>query len=68
MKKIVTRKSWTSSKQIYKNYDFTLLPSFKEGYPSVVLESMNQGTPLVLSNLPSLMEMVEHSAIFFGTK
>ena len=54
--------------KIYKNYDFTLLPSFKEGYPSVVLESMNQGTPLVLSNLPSLMEMVEHSAIFFGTK
>ncbi|MAV92832.1 MAG: hypothetical protein CMG01_01520 [Candidatus Marinimicrobia bacterium] len=53
--------------KIYRNYDFTLLPSSKEGYPSVILESMCQNTPLVLSSLPSLMEMIQNSAIFFGT-
>tara|TARA_B100000902_G_C27268727_1_gene895104 strand:+ start:191 stop:1156 length:966 start_codon:yes stop_codon:yes gene_type:complete len=49
---------------IYSKYDFTILPSFKEGYPNVVLESLNQGTPLILSNINSLIEMIDKSAIF----
>ncbi len=49
---------------IYSEYDFTILPSFKEGYPNIVLESLNQGTPLILSNINSLIEMIDKSAIF----
>ena len=49
---------------IYSKYDFTILPSFKEGYPNTVLESLNQGTPLILSNINSLIEMIDKSAIF----
>ena len=50
--------------KLYRNYDFTILPSSKEGYPSIVLESLNEGTPLILSRIPSLTEMIKYSAIF----
>ena len=43
---------------------YTTQLKIKEGYPITVLESLNQGTPLILSNINSLIEMIDKSAIF----
>jgi glycosyltransferase involved in cell wall biosynthesis len=48
------------------NYSALVLPSYREGYAGVVVEAMCVGIPLVLSNLPTLREMVEPpAAVFF---
>jgi glycosyltransferase involved in cell wall biosynthesis len=43
---------------IYSAADLLLLPSLREGWPNVLLESMACGTPVVVSNFPSVADIV----------
>ncbi len=38
-------------------YDVLLLPSYREGYPGVVIEAMSVGLPIIASNLQGIAEM-----------
>lgn len=43
---------------IYSASDLLLLPSLREGWPNVLLESMACGTPVVVSNFPGVSDIV----------
>jgi teichuronic acid biosynthesis glycosyltransferase TuaC len=43
---------------IYSAADLLLLPSLREGWPNVLLESMACGTPVVVSNFPGVADIV----------
>ena len=49
---------------IYNLASLTILPSFYEGFGLPVLESMACSTPVVCSNVASLSEITDNSAIF----
>jgi len=40
-------------------YDVVLLPSYKEGYPGIIIEAYSLGIPVIVTNLPSICEIVE---------
>lgn len=42
-------------------YDILLLPSYKEGYPGIVIEAYSMGLPVIVTNLSGLREIVEHN-------
>ncbi len=44
---------------VLKNYDVLILPSYREGYPGIVIEAFSLGIPVIVTNLPSLKEIVE---------
>ena len=44
---------------VLKNYDVVLLPSYKEGYPGVILEAYSLGIPVITTNLESIKEIVD---------
>lgn len=50
---------------ILKNYDALILPSFREGYPGVIVEAFSVGLPVVASKLESIEEMVRYESISF---
>ena len=41
--------------------DVLLLPSYKEGYPGVIIEAFAVGLPVVVSKIDSILEMVDNS-------
>ncbi len=41
------------------NYDVLLLPSYREGYPGVLIEAMSLGLPAIATNLEGIKEMIE---------
>jgi len=41
------------------SYDVLLLPSYKEGYPGIVIESYSVGIPIVSTNLIGLKEITD---------
>ncbi len=43
-------------------YDVLVLPSFREGYPGVVIEALSVGLPIVASNLQGISEMVDEKS------
>jgi teichuronic acid biosynthesis glycosyltransferase TuaC len=43
---------------VYSAADLLLLPSIREGWPNVLLESMACGTPVVVSNFPGVADIV----------
>ena len=45
-------------RHVYSSIDVLLLPSLREGWPSVVLESMACGTPVVATDVGAVGEMV----------
>ena len=40
-------------------YDVVLLPSYKEGYPGIVIEAYSLGMPVITTNLDSISEIVD---------
>jgi len=40
-------------------YDVVLLPSYKEGYPGIVIEAYSLGIPSITTNLDSIQEIVK---------
>jgi len=39
-------------------YDVLILPSFREGYPGIIIEAFSLGIPVVVTKLDGIMEMV----------
>jgi len=40
-------------------YDVLLLPSYREGYPGVIIEAFALGIPVIATKLPGILEMCE---------
>jgi glycosyltransferase involved in cell wall biosynthesis len=54
-----------------EQYDVLLLPTYYpgEGYPGIVIEALSLGKPVIVTDLPSIQEMVdENCAIFVKPK
>ncbi|RUM62417.1 MAG: hypothetical protein DSZ03_06895 [Sulfurimonas sp.] len=45
-----------------KQYDILLLPSFREGYPGVIVEALSVGLPIIATNLKGIKEMVDEQS------
>lgn len=41
-------------------YDVVLLPSYKEGYPGIIIEAYSLGIPVVATSLQGISEIVDH--------
>ncbi len=46
---------------VMDRYDVLILPSYKEGYPGVIIEAFALGIPVIATKLPGIMEMCEHN-------
>lgn len=45
--------------ELYRQMDLFVLPSLSEGLPTVLLESMACGTPVMASNIPGVTDIIE---------
>ncbi len=54
------------SAAVYKLASVFCLPSLYEGFGIPVLEAMSQGTPVVVSDIPSLREIAGDAALYFN--
>jgi len=51
---------------LLSQYDVLVLPSYKEGYPGVIIEALSIGMPVIATKLRGIQEMVDSScAILF---
>ncbi|MFA6361760.1 MAG: glycosyltransferase family 1 protein, partial [Candidatus Shapirobacteria bacterium] len=55
---------WT----LYKNAICSILPSTYEGFGIPAIESMKIGTPVIVSNIPPLKEVVKNCGLFIDPK
>ncbi len=46
-------------------YDVLILPSFREGYPGVIIEALSVGVPVIATNLKGIREMIDESSSVF---
>ena len=46
--------------KILKSYDCLLLPSYREGYPGIVIESFAMGIPVIATSVGGIPEIVEN--------
>lgn len=44
--------------EILSKYDVLILPSYKEGYPGVIIEAFSVGVPVIATNLQGIVEIV----------
>ena len=44
---------------VMNNYDMLILPSYREGYPGVVIEAFSLGIPVIATRLTGIMEMID---------
>lgn len=45
---------------VLNQYDVVLLPSYKEGYPGIIIEAYSLGIPVIATNLPGILEISEN--------
>ena len=45
--------------QVLSTYDVLLLPSWKEGYPGIIIESYSVGIPIIATNLVGISEITD---------
>jgi glycosyltransferase involved in cell wall biosynthesis len=45
--------------EVLNNYDVLMLPSFKEGYPGIILEAYSLGIPIISTSLASIEEICD---------
>ncbi len=58
----VTYRGALHNEKVYEtlaDYDALLLPSWKEGYPGVIIEAFAVGLPVIASRLPGIEEIVD---------
>ena len=53
---------------VYKNSDVFVLPSLMEGVPRTILEAMACGVPVVTTNLPHLMDIIDGAGLVVPPK
>jgi glycosyltransferase involved in cell wall biosynthesis len=51
--------------EIMYQYDVLVLPSYREGYPGVVIEALSIGLPVIVTNLSGIKEMVDENCAVF---
>lgn len=55
--------------EVLCDYDILILPSYREGYPGIIIEALSLGLPIIATELPSIKEMIdEKCAIFIRSK
>ena len=45
--------------KVLAKYDVLVLPSFREGYPGVIVEALSVGLPIIATNLKGIVEMID---------
>ena len=61
----VSYKGVIEHENIYKvllEYDVLVLPSFREGYPGIIIEALSIGMPIVATNLCGISEMLTNDS------
>ncbi len=53
-----------SINNVLSQNDVLILPSYREGYPGVIIEAFGVGLPVIATKLPSIQEMVDTSCGF----
>lgn len=51
---------WENMPQLYAGHDILLFPSLMEGQPSVVLEAMASGMPVITTETCGMVDAIEH--------
>lgn len=46
-------------------YDVLILPSYREGYPGVIIEALSVGLPIIATKLEGIKEMVDNKSTMF---
>ncbi len=46
--------------ELLREWDVAVLPSRSESFPNVILEMWNYQVPIIVSNIPPILEVVEH--------
>ena len=62
-KKDINYKGQLESKDVIavmNKYDILILPSYREGYPGVIIEAFSLGIPSISTKLDGIMEMIEN--------
>lgn len=55
--------------QTFSGYNILVLPSYREGYPGVIIEALSVGLPIIATNLEGIKEMVnDKSSILIDPK
>lgn len=63
MEERISFMGWTEPEEIYSSIDLLLMPSLHEGCPLAVLEALENGIPILASNLPELREILPSSSL-----
>ena len=50
----------SEAQKIISEYDVLILPSYREGYPGVIVEAFSVGVPVVATNLKGISEIVKN--------
>ena len=62
----ITEKTFVSNEDLpaeYQNSDIFVLPSLSEGFPRTILESMACGTPVVCTDFPQIVDLVDNAGL-----
>jgi glycosyltransferase involved in cell wall biosynthesis len=50
-----------------RQYDVLILPSYREGYPGVIIEALSLGIPIIATGLEGIKEMIDEKCAIFLT-